>query len=310
MNSTQTYDGIDLLKFILCIMIVAVHTELLFKYEIIQSAVKHFNRTSIYFAISTFLYFNKKNNIKEKLFHFLKRIIILYVVWEIIYFPYTWIYFYSFANTKEILFAVLFTGTFGISWFLKALIWGTIILSIIPRKYTLISTIFFSLISIFPIYTEISTHAVNYYYTFIPHLWCMSAGKLIAEKYKKLLFNLKPYNYICFFIIVYCISFLPIPKIELICRLFIPYLILPLFMKLHCIDTNVSKILRKLSVIIYLVHMLFIYILENKISMHSLSEVYFVDSILYYLIILTFSLLTGLFIINIESRIKILRYLH
>lgn len=269
-SNSKFYDGLDVLKFILCIMIVAVHAEFLWEYEIIKTIVTHFNRVSIFFAISTFLFFSiAKNDIKKRLFHFLKRIIILYIVWEIIYFPYTWNQFYSFASAKEIIFAILFTGTYGISWFLKALMWGTIILTIIPRKYTLIATILFSLISIFPIYENLPIQVSNWYYFFIPHLWSMAVGKLIAENKKHFIFNQDKFIYILGFLCIYLMSFIPIPKMTLFCRLFYPFLLIPLFMHLHFINVEASKTLRKMSVIIYLVHMLLIYVLKEKVTLIS-----------------------------------------
>ena len=82
MNKNKNYDILDLTKFILSIMIVAIHTQLLLSilYPWLRLAVP------LFFTISSFLLFKKINiNPKEEseiIKNFCRRQIKLYLFWE------------------------------------------------------------------------------------------------------------------------------------------------------------------------------------------------------------------------------------
>ena len=145
-NTRKYYPGIDLLKFIMSLVVVAIHVKpfetssVLFRLfsPLFQSAVP------VFFLCSSFLLFNKIASNSNRVvgesggklrvvFHFISRIGLLYLVWFVIDLPFIIAnkgYFKEFGILESIGVFIkdLFLGTtFPGSWFLSALVVSVII---------------------------------------------------------------------------------------------------------------------------------------------------------------------------------------
>lgn len=136
----KKYDSLDLLKFIMCLMIVAIHTQLfpMILYPWLRLAVP------LFFITSSFLLYNKikmnKNQEKEIIKKYVIRQLKFYLFWFIILLPIT-IYFRLEWFGNGLLVGIirtitntLFSSTFIASWFIVACFEGVIIFSILSKK--------------------------------------------------------------------------------------------------------------------------------------------------------------------------------
>ncbi len=137
----KNYDAIDLLKFILSIMVVAIHTRFLKEYTFpwLRLAVP------LFFIISAYFFFKK---IKDKsadiqksaLWNFTKRNLALYLFYFILFLPVT-LYLKREVIARGIGYTVLIFlrdfllgGTFRASWFIIANIIGVAIIYMLSKK--------------------------------------------------------------------------------------------------------------------------------------------------------------------------------
>lgn len=114
----KTIPGLDILKFLLAIMIIALHTELGSYNPSVHWVLTNLFHIAVpcFFAISSFLFFrkidstpvNKQQSVFKKS---ITRYLILYLIWYILIFPFSWKIFIQPASGKEILFALLFKAT-------------------------------------------------------------------------------------------------------------------------------------------------------------------------------------------------------
>lgn len=128
----KNYNAIDLMKFILGLMVVAIHTN---PFESVSPALNLFfvdtlSRLAVplFFLSSGFFVANKLNDNKVVL-NYVKRTIMLYLVWSIIYLP---INVYNILQDKSFISLYIrrffFEGSYYILWFLPALAFGVILL--------------------------------------------------------------------------------------------------------------------------------------------------------------------------------------
>ncbi len=151
MSKIKNYDILDLSKFILSIMIVAIHTSLLpeLLYPWLRLAVP------LFFIISSFLLFKKINNSsKEESNNIIKKFVFrqikLYLFWFIVLLPFTvylrrdWFYMGIRNGIRLVVQNTLFSSTFIASWFIVATITATVIIYKLSNKknYKLLFVIF------------------------------------------------------------------------------------------------------------------------------------------------------------------------
>ena len=258
-----------------------------------------------YFVIFVFL---KSDNTKIiGLLHFIKRLVILMIVWEIILFPITYRVVYEPANLVGMMYHIFVCGTFASSWFFRALLLGMVIIYFIPRQKRIYSFLVLSIL--FLVWEAYKQQIINYtgldfYFTFIPHLYAINLGALLADNPILLSFSKK--IYIIFALFLYIISFLP--NMCPLLRLFIPFALIPLFVGKNIENTSFCKKIRSMSILVYILHFAVIYLFGRYCS--SLLGSYIIDSILYYIIILSISLMLSYIIVCVEVKIPFLRYLH
>lgn len=133
--------SLDILKCVLAIAIVAIHTQLYphILYPWLRLAVP------LFFVISSFLLFEKINeaidyeNKKQILFKYLRRNAILYLFYFIILLPYTFYIRNYFEDgivlgILRLVKSILFASSFSASWYIQATIAGTCIIFYASQK--------------------------------------------------------------------------------------------------------------------------------------------------------------------------------
>lgn len=316
----QYCPGLDVLKFILSILVVGIHTQLFSDEPFLCDAIKLLNHCAVptFFAMSSYLYYHNIKDIKDVIgrrdciIHYLKRLLLLLFSWEVLLFPFKKIAFWEIASWKEILFVALFSGGFSGFWFLKALFWGMLIFSIVPDKnkpyFTLIACFCFVFMNLF----RSSVNAFlgfEPYFTFILHLGSIGIGYICFLYEDTLLFRKTRRFYLCAFLILYCYSFIEKEYSDPIYRLLVPFSLIPLFSRIPISKSVFMScvVLRKMSIMIFMSHFVFIFILGDKFE---LFDSYILNSLLYHFTILFCSIFFSWVILQIEKKFHIARYLY
>ena len=142
---SSTFTGIDILKFILAVLVVNVHVhgidDLLKKMVGINLHPLNSIPVSTFFLISSFFLFRKIHVATRPLgvfLHFMKRVVVLYVVWIVVWTPYyilhrTYYFNTGLAGVGQLVNDFLFTDVFANSWFFGALIVGMALVYFLSR---------------------------------------------------------------------------------------------------------------------------------------------------------------------------------
>lgn len=130
----KLYKSIDLLKFISAFAVICLHTR-----PFINSNLEYFADTFFVMAVPFFFctssfFFHRKDN--TSLFRYIKRLLLLYLIWFVIELPYVInkFDFCSFSGLKFFIWSLFFQNTFWASWFLMALIISMLIVVPLNRK--------------------------------------------------------------------------------------------------------------------------------------------------------------------------------
>lgn len=281
---------IDLIKFILSIMVVAIHTELYPEYLFPWLRVA----VPLFFMITSYFFFNKIDKFDdeyekvESLKKFVKRNLKLYLFWFICLLPFTLIIRRYFSNgflrgILLILKGFLFSSTFPASWFLMASIIATIIVFFTTKKFGNNTMFFIFLIvnilvclrsSYYPLLkvSDITENFLNCYESIFSNpvnsfpvaLFWVMCGKVFAEK--KLTIKRKYIEFLLLLItgVGLWLEWYFVEKYTSAMRNDSYIMLMPfccvLFLSLYNKNLNFqySKILRSLSTITYVIHYTFI----------------------------------------------------
>ncbi len=132
---SKSYDSFDLFKFITSFIIMLVHTN--------PAGQSHFHlmhpwsriAIPVFFMISSFLFFGKFDRLPEEekkgyLLKFVKRDLILYAFWFIVFLPFTIIYRdYLHKSVAFFVGSIILGSTFPASWYLIALVIAVVIVA-------------------------------------------------------------------------------------------------------------------------------------------------------------------------------------
>ena len=133
-------DILDLVKFILSLMIVAIHTKIYpdVLYPWLRLAIP------LFLIISSFLLFRKisdnPSDSKEIIKKYLIRLLKLYLFWFIVLLPYTilirkhWFDNGILNGLIKTIYSILFSSTFPASWYLIATVEGTFVVYLLSKK--------------------------------------------------------------------------------------------------------------------------------------------------------------------------------
>ncbi|MDD7282260.1 acyltransferase [Floccifex sp.] len=153
MAKKRQYAMIDIAKYVSALLVVAIHTFPF--YEISETLNTYFIQTicriavPFFFTTSGFFFFRKwsedKEVNKESVKKYLLRLLKIYLIWSVIYLPYT-IYDYTrdgfqIMNIVSYVRDFLLNGSYYHLWFLPALMTATVIVSFLYSKKGLMTTL-------------------------------------------------------------------------------------------------------------------------------------------------------------------------
>ncbi|MBQ6504418.1 MAG: acyltransferase [Flexilinea sp.] len=126
-GSKKSYDSFDAAKFILCFLVMIVHTRPMgdSHFHIIHPWCRII--IPVYFMISAFLFFSKYDRLPDEekngyLWKFVKRDLTLYLFWFIVFLPFTIIYRdYLHKGIAYFIGSIILGSSFPASWYLIAL---------------------------------------------------------------------------------------------------------------------------------------------------------------------------------------------
>lgn len=140
----KEYQLLDILKFVLAVLIVALHCDPFLSYNnLLQTGFRNIVApiaVPCFFIISSFLFFEKikffresddKLSEKKYVLKYARRLIFIYLFWSLVYFPFVivdWVTNgFNFLNVLIYLRNFFFNGSYSTLWFLPALLTGTLI---------------------------------------------------------------------------------------------------------------------------------------------------------------------------------------
>ena len=324
MSYCQTYyPGLDLLKFILAIFIIAAHTQLFEEIPTLHQFISPFEGSAVptFFAISAYLFYNRISNCTSKVesYTILKkniiRLVTIFGIWYILMLPMTYFKFFSVATLKETIYAILLTCTFNGYWFFKALIINTIILYLCRnQKIFIITSTIFLLIYLFWSYNYIFNYIsipISPYYSFYYHTFYFFIGAIIA-RYQSFIPNPKTSITLILYIGTIFLSLNPL--LWPICRLIIPFILIVLFKKLaKNINKQTLLQMRSLSILLYVTQFMIIWLYNNLCNyyLNHTSDIYqFLQySVIRFMAVLSITLSISLLILKFEKKPS-LTFLH
>jgi len=294
-NSYKEIDSIDLLKIIACIFILLIHADAFADISPLFNRlfVEGLGRLAVplFFLITSFFFF-RGNCCKESVTKYLKRIGRLYLCWFILAFPIT-IFNHFFVNENPFLLnlfllvkSFFFTSTFTGSWFLTSCAFCVVLFYCLGKlgPYEKITTLFLAVLAYLicvctsaygkimdilglrDVYNSIVFFFAKPYLSIIVGIPYFALGKFISKNESVI----KKPNPIIFlsllcllFIEVYCTYTLSLANYT-DCYLFllpVAYCIFLYFLKWN-ISINYAYIFRKSSIIIFLSHSIFLFVIE------------------------------------------------
>ena len=288
-QSKKQYDGnlIDLVKFILSFLVVAIHINPLGKematlrYPICRIAVP------LFFIISSYFFFSKIKSLNNReslqyLIKFVKRNMILYFSWFIVLLPITIevkeYYKIGIINSiKNVIVSIIFSSSFKASWYIAALVICILLVFFLSKRMNnfillLLGLFIYILCCAVSNYKDLILHIdfitfirnmyPGYIYNGFPvgFLWVVF-GKIIAENYKvtsqltKRFYFLLLFSLVMLFIernIIYDLDVYYSTDCYLSLALFCPLLFI-LILHYNC-TISYGKIMRVCSTVIYCLH--------------------------------------------------------
>lgn len=143
------------------------------------------------------------------------------------------------------------------------------------------------------------------YYSFSHHTIFFSIGALLV-RYKDYLPQLSGISFLCFFILMFVLSF--IPYVNLIARIIYPILLIPFFLQIETANKEVCKKMRLMSILYYTMHFSFLYLYRSLFVESSLMT----NSVIRFFVILSIITVFSLLILWFEKKqhFVFLKYLH
>lgn len=320
------FPGLDLLKFILAVMIIAAHCQLFEEFADVKVLADRLFSIAVplFFAMSAFFFIRKIDSLNEydkrrQLNKTIKRLIILFGIWYVLMIPMTWFKWWSIATFKETVYALFLSCTLNGYWFIKALIINTALLFLCRGRRTmpLLSAVSFAIYLLF---------AFNYifhylpldlspYYSFYYHTSYFCVGAIMARYYDDIrLFRLSSWTLLGLWIILFVlVSFLPIDPLY---RFFSIMLIFPVFERMDLGCGEKLKTMRNMSIILYMVQFVLIWLYDGAcdrwLDSESIQYSVLQFSVVRFLVVLSIAIAVAWVILELEKRPKLsfLKYLH
>lgn len=335
MENKKTYDSIDVMKFISAILIIHLHTMafvnfnniyLSFINKIFKLGTFAIVPVAFFMITSSWLFFFKIKNVDDSMSYFknyIKRLVILYVVWSILYLPFTLKDICDGNILKDTFILIrkfMLTGTYGHLWYMPALIYGVAIVYYLKKHISLKKIILLSVgIYIFGLLGDSYYHIldnipilqkiIDIYLKIFSEtrmtmgMLCVALGLYFSDKYR---INNKKYLYIIYVIslgtlfletkIVTKFS-LAITNERYIFKIVVSALVFLIVINANIEHRNINFHLRYCSTIMYFSHFIFIRIYQMLLPIQLLNPI-----ILFILV--TISTILLLIVFNKLSKFK------
>lgn len=326
--------GVDIAKFLCAILVVCIHTHPLQYGTTPDFYFNCFCRIAVpfFFVTSSYFYYTRGGQINK----YVRRLLILYACWFVVEIPFTIkVYFFDadgslLLNSLKFIRGLMINNSFFASWFLIALIEGMVIIHMLEKKHTILLYIIGASCFVLGLlwcmwYGLISgTWFEKYYHYFgivvmpaqsfiiaIPYL---IIGKLIAENKISKIPSL-----LCFFFVILAIVEVHICKnsfnkpFDDVSLSLVPLTIIlfQLSSKIRIAETSqifpICRFLRKSSIMIYLLHPIFVYVF---LQMGLFQKESVINSLSLFLTVFLCSFLCSSLIIVASQRIKLLKYMY
>lgn len=314
MENKQIYYGLDFLKFLMALLIIATHSQLFVEYNNIYHAATIIYSLAVptFFSISTHFYAKKLLSTQTQYDAWkickkdICRLLLLECFWLVIDLPMTWdIFFSHITNWKECVAAFLFVFPVRGLWFINALIINKIILYLFRnhlKSLSIISLIVFILFSLgyTPLLNGFS-HPYHPYFNFYFHTFFCCIGALFAKYQRLLSFRI---DILAIFLIVIFLWHLYNYDYAVIAwRIICPFFFMSTFLRICYTPKETIKPLflymRKVSILFYFLHFNFLWLYNSILNLNDISIFSF--SIIRYVVILVCCFFTSIVILKIEK---------
>ena len=326
MVAKEYYAGLDLLKFILAIMIIAAHCSLFEEFADVKVLAERLFSIAVplFFAMSAFFFVRKIDSLEEsdkrKQFNkTIKRLLILFAIWYVLMLPMTWFKWWSIATFKETVYALFLSCTLNGYWFIKALIINTAILFLCRGRsiMLLLAAVSFAVYLLFAYNYLFHYLPIDFspYYSFYYHTSYFCVGAIMARYYDEIrLFRLSSWTLLGLWIILFVlVSFLPIDPLY---RFFSIMLVFPVFERMDLKNNERLKTMRSMSIILYMVQFMLIWLYKGAcykwLQPESMQFAILQFSLVRFIIVTMFALGIAWAIVKLEKepRLNFLKYLH
>lgn len=326
MAISKNYTTVDLFKFIASIMVVAIHTQ-----PYISNALADYWITSacriavpFFFVVGSYFYFSSN----KPIWNYIKRLWVLYLVWFVIELPSIYERFFIgtpfFKGMIYFIRGLLLNNTFYASWYITAS-WQALLITYLLAKR---STVLLYIIGILCAFLSVSnamyahffdndiwnsfTHYTNMCFasnSFIAAIPFCIIGRFIAIHREKILTHKRAFAF-CLgaFIILGCIEvFYCKPYYEITDSFWLLYpialtLVVLLISYNIPINEEASRILRKMSILVYLSHCIVIRLIKGLFDIDSGLTLFLSTALI--------TIVISYLIVLLSKRIRILKYLY
>ncbi len=328
-TQNRTYNSIDLLKFTLSFLIVALHFDPTGGYWSKQPIFML--PVPLFFIISGFFFFRRPSLDSRKLLRFVSRNLTLYAAYFLLFLPYYAISWWNAWFSKDFLFGLktlllkfVFGSTFVASWYLMALIigvaavyclsktkikWLPLAIGSILLAICILRTCYGNLIDSDSLFHKvIDLYPGTFYQGFPVALFWVALGKWMADHEEHLLriSGTKKVFGIVISIFLFAAEYIIISLTGIFhtrgyCVMMIP-LCMAIFIAVLGMDLKFknSKLLREISTVMYCSHATIGSILTILLGKIGLTE-QFPWSLLLYVMIVTLCIIGTLFILKLEQ---------
>lgn len=258
MAKINDYFLIDILKVLLAIGVVLIHSLPVTDSVSINSFLYSICRIGVplFFCFSGFFYKG------ASIFHFVKRVLLLYIFWIIVQFPLVLNQFTSLTLLQAIQ-KIVFVSTFPISWYLTSLIWCALLINVFHRFKPL--TIFF--IAAF-LYVMCVTE-FGWYYNVFQGTWIEEFNGI----YKVIFYSIKysfPQGFVFFVIGYYGKSWMRLNK-TIVCLLLIVGLLCYAAESIFLYDKSALESTVSMFSLPLLIFSIFVFILKSCKATHYIN---------------------------------------
>lgn len=323
----------DLLKLVLSFFVVAIHVNPFgsklwyLRYPLARIAVPLFFMMSSYFFFKKIKTQDTKSQLNS-LMIFVKRNLILYISWFIIWFPVTYQY-YKYDKLskmdmiKNIMSRFVFSSTFKASWYLMALVIGIVFIYFLTKILNNKVGLFVGFIS-YSICTMVSNYAIFFenvsivqtikdlypfamYYGFPVGLLFINMGKVLAEK-KELHADKMTYVKLFISTILLFVETYLVIKYEWYSETPCYMMLIPFCWYFFIVVSNMKikipygKEIRVVSTVIYCFHFSFKMIIDDYLVALGWELSALPYSMYLYLIVIIASILVGLIIYKLSQK--------